>query len=155
MKITKKNMVKLEDEPIELFCQGIRSQETKVSYTRKLRKILCEYLEDLFDGGFESRAAQFVYLTKKDPDETIRILLSLSRLLKERTEKESTDKDYLNPSSFTNFFKPIKKLFDMNGIGIPWKRIYATYPELDNLSNCYWIHTCLFTHSFSKRVYMY
>ena len=135
MKITKKSLVKLEDKPIELFYQGIRSQETRVSYTRKLRKILCEYLEEIFEEGFESRAAQFVYLAKQDPDETIRILLSLSRLLKERTEKEPSDKDYLNPSSFANFFKPIKKLFDMNGIGIPWKRVYATYPELDNLSD--------------------
>jgi len=135
MKITKKSLVKLEDEPIELFYQGIKSEDTKTSYTRKLRKILCEYLEEIFEGSFESRAAQFVYLTKKDPDQAIRILLSLSKLLRERTKKDLSDQDYLNPSSFNNFFKPIKKLFDMNGVGIAWKRVYATYPELDNFTD--------------------
>ena len=30
-------------------------------------------------------------------------------------------------------FKPIKKLLDMNDVAMPWKRIYATFPEQDNV----------------------
>ena len=67
MKITKDNLVKLENEPIELFYQGIRSEQTKTSYTRKLYKVLCEYLEDVLNGSFEERAAQLIHFEKKDP----------------------------------------------------------------------------------------
>ncbi len=135
MKITKDNLVKIEDEPIELFYQGIKSADSKISYTRKLRQVLCNYLEDVLEGSFEKRAAQIVYKAKENPQEALRILLSLSKMLRDRTELDRTDKDYLNPSSFNNFFKPIKKLFDMNGVAFAWKRIYATYPEQNNLDD--------------------
>lgn len=115
MKITRDNLVKIEDDPLELFYQGFKSQITRVSYTNKLRKILCDYLEDVLEGSFENRAAQLVYKAKENPQEALRILLSLSKMLRDRTEKEPSDKDYLNPSSFNNFFKPIKKILDMNG----------------------------------------
>ena len=32
------------------------------------------------------------------------------------------------------YFKPLKKLFDMTDMVILWKRLYATYPELDNVA---------------------
>ena len=54
--------------------------------------------------------------------------------LRKRTELARDHPDYLNPASFGNYFKPVKKLFGMNDIAMPWKRIYATYPELDNVS---------------------
>ncbi|MEM4379765.1 MAG: hypothetical protein QXL01_03660 [Thermoplasmatales archaeon] len=135
MKITKDNLVKIEDEPIELFYQGIKSSASKISYTRKLRQVLCNYLEDVLEGSFEKRAAQLVYKAKENPHEVLRILLSLSKMLRERTEKDPSDEDYLNPSSINNFFKPIKKLFDMNGVAFAWKRVYATYPEQNNLDD--------------------
>jgi hypothetical protein len=135
LKITRDNLMKIEDDPLESFYQGLKSPITKTSYTRKLKKILCEYLEDVLEGSFEKRAAQIVYKSKEDPQEALRILLSLSRMLRQRTEKDPSDKDYLNPSSFNNFFKPIKKLLDMNGVGLAWKRVYATYPEQDNLGD--------------------
>jgi integrase len=135
LKITRDNLVKIDDNPLESFYQGFKSPVTKISYTRKLRKVLCEYLEDILEGSFENRASQLVYKAKEDPQEILRILLSLSKILRERTEKDHLDKDYLNPSSFNNFFKPIKKLLDMNGIGVAWKRIYATYPEQNNLTD--------------------
>ncbi len=134
MKIEKDELVELDNEPIDLFYHGFKSKTTKDTYTRKLRKILCEYLEDILYGTFEDRAKQLVQIADKDNKEAVRILLSLSKMLKSRTEKNKTDKDYLNPSSFNNFFKPLKKLFDMNGVSVMWKRIYATYPENDNLS---------------------
>jgi hypothetical protein len=43
--------------------------------------------------------------------------------------------DYLNLNSFANYFKPIKKLFDMNDVVISWKRVYATFPEEVNYSD--------------------
>lgn len=135
MKITKDSLVKIEDDPIQLFYQGIKSQASKKSYAGKLRQVLCEYLEDVLEGSFEKRAAQMVYKTKANPEEVLRILLSLSKMLRERTEKDPSDPSYLNPSSFNNFFKPIKKLFDMNGVAFAWKRIYATYPEQNNLDD--------------------
>lgn len=134
MKIKKDELVELNNKPIDLFYQGFKSSITKTSYTRKLRKILCEYLEDVLNGTFENRASQLVHKAEDEPKETMIILLTLSKMLKERTDKNKNDKDYLNPSSFNNFFKPIKKLFDMNSVSVVWKRIYATYPENDNLS---------------------
>ncbi|MBA4717753.1 MAG: hypothetical protein HRO68_01025 [Nitrosopumilus sp.] len=135
MKIGKDELIELDNEPIDLFYQGFKSKATRDTYTRKLKKILCEYLEDILNGSFENRAKQLVSITNNNNQESTRIILSLSKMLKNRTEKNKTDKDYLNPSSFNNFFKPIKKLFDMNGVTIVWKRIYATYPENDNLSD--------------------
>ncbi|MDE1767181.1 MAG: site-specific integrase [Thaumarchaeota archaeon] len=135
MKVTRDNLVKIEDDPLELFYQGFKSDITRISYTNKLRKILCDYLEDVLEGSFENRASQMVYKAKENPQEALRILLSLSKMLRERTEKDSSDKEYLNPSSFNNFFKPIKKMLDMNGVSVVWKRIYATYPEQNNLGD--------------------
>lgn len=134
MKIDKDSLVDFDSEPIDLFYQGFKSQSTKITYTRKLRKILCEYLEDVLDGTFENRVSQLVHITQYNPKQAMIILLTLSKMLKDRTQKNPNDKDYLNPSSFNNFFKPIKKLFDMNGVSIVWKRIYATYPEINNLN---------------------
>ena len=55
------------------------------------------------------------------------LLLSLSKTLRGRTELERDDPDYFNPASMGNYFKPIKKLLDMNDVSMLWKRIYATF----------------------------
>ncbi|MDE1766444.1 MAG: hypothetical protein KGI27_09285 [Thaumarchaeota archaeon] len=47
MKVTRDNLVKIEDDPLELFYQGFKSDITRISYTNKLKKILCDYLEDV------------------------------------------------------------------------------------------------------------
>jgi hypothetical protein len=39
---------------------------------------------------------------------------------------------YLNLVSIPNKIKPIKKLLEMNNLGLGWKRIYSLYPERDN-----------------------
>ena len=56
------------------------------------------------------------------------------RSLRARTELPKDDADYLNPASVPNYFKPLKKLFDMCDVTLPWKRVYTTYPELDNVT---------------------
>jgi hypothetical protein len=60
------------------------------------------------------------------------VLLTFSRKLRDRTELDPSDQNHMNPESFDNFFKPIKKLLDMNDVPVVWKRIYATFPEKNN-----------------------
>jgi len=135
MKTSNEDIIELNKNPLELFNQSFRSQATKNSYTRKLKKITCEYLEDVLHGTFENRVLEFVSISRKNPDKITSILLALSKELKKRTQLEKEDENYLNPSSFSNFFKPIKKLLDINGISIVWKLIYSTYPEKNNLDD--------------------
>ena len=66
MKINRDELVELNNEPIDLFYQGFKSPNTKISYTRKLRKILCEYLEDVLNGTFENRASQLVHKAENE-----------------------------------------------------------------------------------------
>lgn len=132
MKIKIEDLDNIAEEPIQLFYSGIKSPETKEKYTRILKKILCDNLEDVLHGSFEERAAELVKKSKTNPEFSLSILLAISRKLRARTELPKEDKNYLNPSSVENFFKPIKKLFDMNGVPVVWKRVYATYPEQDN-----------------------
>ena len=62
-------------------------------------------------------------------------MINLSKKLKQRTILSKDDPNYLNPSTIPNYFKPLKKLFDMNNVSFTWKRIYSTFPELDNLDS--------------------
>ena len=134
MKLTKEEIVRVEDDSaLELFGQGIKSKETLEKYTRMLRQVTCKILEDVLEGGFEERVSQLVRMGREDPRWVRDLLMNLSRKLRERTELPKDDPDYLNPDSVGNYFKPIKKLLDMNDVSIHWKRIYATYPERDNV----------------------
>ena len=121
-----------DDSPLELFKQGIRSKETLDKYTRTLQQITCKILEDVLEGTFEERV-QLVDMGRKDPKWMRDMLVKLSGKLRERTELPKDHGDYLNPDSIGNYFKPIKKLLDMNDVVISWKKIYATYPERDNV----------------------
>jgi len=136
MKITREELDRSEEEPaLELFLQGIRAKASKKKYTQTLKRILCEIFEDVLEGDFENRASQLVKHAKENPDWVKDLLLNLSKKLKQRTELPKDNPDYLNPSSVDSYFKPIKKLFDMNDVTISWKRIYATLPEQDNISS--------------------
>ena len=88
----------------------------------------------MLEGTFEERVQQMVNIGREDPGWMRDLLLNLSRKLRERTEIPKDGPDYLNPDSVGNYFKPVKKLLDMNDVSIPWKMIYATYPERDNMS---------------------
>jgi hypothetical protein len=132
MKIKIEDLNNITEEPIQLFYSGIKSPETLEKYTRILKRILCDTLEVVLHGSFEERATELVKKSKSNPDFSLSVLLAISRKLRARTELPREDKNYLNPSSVENFFKPIKKLFDMNGVPVVWKRVYATYPEQNN-----------------------
>lgn len=134
MKLTKEEIQTFSDEPIELFYQGIKSPVTKKKYTDILRKMLCETLEDVLKGSFEQRAKQLVLESKESPEWATGVFLAIVKRLKERTQLDINDKNYLNPNSVPNFFKPLKKLFDMNGVPMSWPRVYASLPESNNNS---------------------
>ena len=137
MKITKEefeNAASVPDaSPLELFWQGIRAEATKRYYTLTLRLILCNVLEDVLEGTFEQRVRQFVRLAADDPDRILGLLLHISRKLRERSELPHDHPDYMNPCSMQNYFKPIKKLLDMNDVAMKWKQVYTTLPEHDNV----------------------
>ncbi|KAG2479126.1 MAG: Integrase [Nitrosopumilales archaeon] len=134
MKLTKDKFQRAKDQSaLARFSQGIKADETRDKYTRSLKMILCNIFEDFLEGNFEQRANQFVELGRKDPKYVLDLLLNLSVILKERTKLSKNHENYFNPSSFDNYFKPIKKLFDMNDVSIPWKRVYITFPEISNV----------------------
>ena len=136
MKLTRDEFQRSKEQPpLELFRQGIRSKETKEKYERTLRWLLTNFLEEFLEGSFEERVTYLVKTAREDPSLIVDILLNISRKLRERTELAKEDKNYLNPSSFDNYFKPIKKLFDMTDISMPWRKIYSTFPALENLSD--------------------
>jgi len=132
LKLTRDEIQGFVHEPIELFYQGIKSPVTKKKYTDILRRILCSTLEELLEGSFEQRAKQLVVEAKQNPEWATNVLLAFAKKLKERSDLPSNHKNYLNPNSIPNFFKPLKKLFDMNAVPMSWTRIYAAYPESNN-----------------------
>jgi len=121
-----------EADPLALFNQGIKAEETREKYTRMLRLVLCRMLEDILHGTFEERVEQLVRQGREDPGWARDLMLSISRKMRERTVWERDHPEYLNPASFPNYFKPVKKLFDMNNVMIPWKRVYTTFPPVEN-----------------------
>ncbi len=90
--------------------------------------MLCCIFEDILQGDLEGRAEQLVQYGREDPAWVRDLMLSLSKLL-ERTRLAPEHPKYLNPVSFGGYFKPVKKLLEMNDVAIPWRRIYATFPE--------------------------
>ena len=135
LKLLREDVKRSEDEdPLALFEQGMRTETTRYTYTSVLRKVACEFLEEVLEGTFEERVSQLVKYGRDDPAWTRDLLTSLARKLRGRTRLDHNDPNYLNPTSIPSFFKPVKKLLDMNDVAISWKRIYSTYPELDNMA---------------------
>jgi hypothetical protein len=61
VKITKEEFQRIgEENPLELFYQGIKTKETREKYTRTLRHVTCKIFEDILDGDFEERVKQLV-----------------------------------------------------------------------------------------------
>ena len=133
MKLTREEFERTRtDSAFELFLDGIKAEQTKKKYVRTLKKILCDILEDFLEGTIEERSNNLVKIAKKDPEWTQDLMINLSKKLRERTTLSKNDSNYLNPSIIPNYFKPLKKLFDMNNVSFTWKRIYSTFPELNN-----------------------
>ena len=60
-------------------------------------------------------------------------LVSLSCKLRTRSELPKDHTDYLNQTSFKMYFKPLRRLLEMNDVTINWRRICATSPEKDSM----------------------
>lgn len=118
-----------EKSVIQLFLDGIKAEETKDYYTRRLRYLLCGVFEEIFSGSFEERSQELVDKARRDPKFVVDLMLSFLELCKQRTSLPKTSAKYLNPSTIPNFLKPVKKLLDMNDVAIQWKRVYAALPE--------------------------
>ena len=148
IKFSKEDIQRVSEDPYHLFLQGLRSPATKEKYSRRLKIFVCvtldeqllgspelrsiqlkerlergnkKEIESFLDADFEIRIKEFVDKSKQDSEWAMNVLLTYSEKLKERTELVEADPDNLNPQSFSNFFKPIKKLFDMNGVPFTWK----------------------------------
>ncbi len=149
-------MTQTTEDALALFRTGIKSEKTRETYEKRLKEFLCGTLENYLDGNkdlrekqrqqrltegdkkkismildadFSIRANELVKKTKENPDDIMGLLLTYSTKLKERCEKPKEDPDYLSPNTIPNMFKPIKKLFKMNGVHFEWQRTDATYPE--------------------------
>lgn len=122
-----------QENALDLFYSGIKAEQTKESMDRILRNFLVDVCADLLQGDYRQRAQQFIDLAKVDQEKVVNIVLAYVRMLRNRTRLDKSDLSYLNPSSLPNKIKPIKKLVEMNGLGLGWKRIHSTYPEKDNI----------------------
>ena len=131
MKLNPKKIRTSDDrKPLDLFAQGTKSDRTRYVYKCKLRQILCEYLEDVLSGTFKERAAQLLDLGRKKPAWTRSLMVGLATMLRKRTTLEKDDPEYLSPTSINANFAPLKKLFVVNDVALPWNRIRATFPEM-------------------------
>ncbi len=120
------------EDALELFYSGIKSNETKLGMDRSLRRFLVEICADILHGTYKERAKQFVDIAREDQQRATQIILAYTKHLRQRAALPRTDQNYLNPSSIPNRIKPIKKLLEMNGLGLGWKRIHSTFPDANN-----------------------
>jgi hypothetical protein len=150
-------IVKSNNNPLELFYSSIRAEATRTDYERKLKKVLCEFFRPILkgdpelvlrqksmpkikkrgvkrnfsDADFEVRATEFVRRARQDNDWAEDVMMQLGSKFKERANLPKTDPDYINPVSLKNYFVPIQKLLEMNRVNLSWKRIRTTFPEID------------------------
>lgn len=132
IRLTPQDVEVHQENALDLYYSGIKAVETKQTMTRNLKTFLVDACADLLQGNLEQRAQQFVDLTRDDQQKATHIILAYLARLRERTLLEKSNISYLNPSSIPNRIKPVKKLLEMNNLGLGWKRIYSTYPAIDN-----------------------
>ncbi len=132
IRLTSQEIQVKQQNALELFYSGIKAAETKRTMTRNLKVFLVDACADLLEGDLAQRTQQFVDITKDDQQKATQFVLAYVARLREKTLLDKADPSYLNPSSIPNRIKPIKKLLEMNNLGLGWKRIYTTYPEFDN-----------------------
>lgn len=132
IRLTEHDLIETTDDALRQFFEGIKSKQTRITYEGNLRYFLVEVCGDLLHGDFAQRANEFVNIAREEQQSAIKIVRAYVSKLRERSLKSREDPEYLNPSTLPNKIKPIKKLLEMNDVGLPWARIYSMYPELDN-----------------------
>lgn len=118
IRLKAEDIVVKQENALNLFYSGIKSKETQRTMERNLKKFLIEACAELLQGTFKERTQQFVNLTREDQHKATQIILAYVKKLKERASLEKQDPSYLNPSTIPNKIKPIKKLLEMNGLGL-------------------------------------
>ena len=58
MKLSKSDIVISSSTPVELFFDGIKAKATRIDYTHKIKKVLCEYLADIMKGDPSNRISK-------------------------------------------------------------------------------------------------
>lgn len=155
MEIQPSEIQRTIEDPLVRFYNSIRSPYTKTVYEYKLKKILCEWLgpvlkgdpelvakqkaspqpkkvgvkRKFYDADFETRVNEFVKRAKNDNDWAEGVLVKMLEKLKERTQLDSTDSEYLKPTSIRNYFFPIQKLLEENKVNLAWKSLHRLFPE--------------------------
>jgi len=89
IKITKKDLSSEYNDALELFYSGIRSTATRKGLERGLRLFLVDVCDEILDGGFAERARQFVGMVKDNQEKATSIVLTYTRLLKQRSNWQS------------------------------------------------------------------
>ena len=162
IKLNKNDIAQTSQDALTLFRSGIPNPVTRKKYEERLKEFVCSVLEDYLEGDAELREKQrqqrleegdkkkiisildadfairvneFVQKAKQNPDDTMGILLTYSEKLKERCNRQNNDVDSLKPQTIPNLFKPIKKLFKMNGVHFEWSRIDVTMPAPETNPN--------------------
>ena len=87
----------------------------------------------ILEGYFEARTKQFADTGRDDSKWITSLLFGLSWKLRGRTELPWDHPEYLNQTSFKTYFKPMRKLLEMNDVMVNWKRIHMTFLECTNI----------------------
>ena len=117
-------------DPLKKYEASIKSQQTRTVYTITFRDILDSITE--LNGTFEDKVRQFYELAKNNPENVQELLEQYAIHLNARSKKPKDSDEYLNPNTFTNKFKGIKKFCKVNRIAIIWDSIMEFEPEKDN-----------------------
>ena len=90
--------------------------------------MLCAICEDVLSGTFEERARELVGRARKDPTWARE---PHARHLGPAAQEDGAAADgrqLPGPVVDCQLLCPLRKLLDMNDIGVPWSRIYGTFP---------------------------
>ena len=117
-------------DPLKKYEASIKSQQTRIVYTITFRDILDSITE--LNGTFEDKVRQFYELAKNNPENVQELLEQYAIHLNARSKKPRDSDEYLNPNTFTNKFKGIKKFCKVNRIAIIWDSIMEFEPEKNN-----------------------
>ena len=117
-------------DPLKKYEASIKSQQTRIVYTITFRDILDSITE--LNGTFEDKVRQFYELAKNNPENVQELLEQYAIHLNARSKKPKDSDEYLNPNTFTNKFKGIKKFCKVNRIAIIWDSIMEFEPEKNN-----------------------
>lgn len=107
-------MSKYQNDPLELFLYGIRSNSTKSRYKRRLGNFF-DYLE--ISGDLSEQAKQFIGMAQKNGNTWVSA--NLMKYL--AYHKERAERNEIAVGTLKNYYKPVKAFLEMNDIELSWK----------------------------------